>query len=295
MLVSDSFIILFFDFKIIFLFLIISYLFLLFIFVKIEIIGKIDPFVEFKYFQSDTCYWNYETAPNDNAGSSSEWAINQTINLHLTPTNNNNNNNNVNDIIKIRVKDKNNLKSDKLIGKGIISCEKLTNTTWSQYNIQLLDKKDQNSGNMTINYRFNHYIPPNPVHTRLQRLHFKIHNFRPTAIDIIPLFVLQLESANLLNKNKNQLNQIYSKYGVKCRDWCDENLQNETKTSTSNASIIVENQQMNQNKKDSNYHSGENLFLFYLFNEKKTNDNFITLQSNYKFVLDLINEVTANK
>lgn len=235
-----------------------------------EAIGKMDPFIEFDYCQSDVSYWTYKIIINENHGTSSEWLINQTIDLHL-PTNNNN------DVLKIRVKDKNDLKSDTLIGKCKIPCENLTNTQWNRYTIKLQDKKEKFAGNLTLHYRFNHIIPQPISQLRLQRLHHKIQNFQPTSTNIIPFFTLIVDSVDHTFDNPNQ--DIYLKYKINYQIWFEQVSQNPLISTSSSTSTTTTTTNPESSK-----------IFFFQFNEKKINDNFNTLQHNYKTVLNFINE-----
>lgn len=241
----------------------------------LETIGKMDPYVELNYCQADDPRWSYQTIVHEDDGQDSDWIVNQTFHLQLSA---NNHKSQSNEVLKVKVKDKNDIKSDTLIGSGSVSCSQLSCPHWDLITVKLHDKKDKHTGNVTIKYKFTHFIPPPPIPPRPQQLHAQIHTFQPAASsDTIPLIVLQFDS---LPQSLNQFNDLSEQFHVHCQEWHEEHSHKESPRSNSTSSPTSTTTKENS----------QNFFLFCKFPETIQNENYLTLQNNYKMVFNLLNQ-----
>jgi hypothetical protein len=122
-----------------------------------ELVGSMDPYVELDCYTTDPSspWWSYQTLVNEGAGKASEWQIDQTIafpflassssSQAITPETSS---------LRVRVKDRNTLKKDVIIGKGVLSCHDLTRSgEWKEFSLQMKNKKGKPSGNIILTAR----------------------------------------------------------------------------------------------------------------------------------------------
>jgi hypothetical protein len=124
-----------------------------------------DPYVELDFFSDPVSpWWSYQTSVQPSAGKGAEWQVDQSVPLPTplpasasaaAPNS-----------LRVRVKDKNSIRKDVLIGKGVVSLEELLQTSeasgegWSSRTVQLKNKKGKASGEVVLTFRSQQPVSP---------------------------------------------------------------------------------------------------------------------------------------
>jgi hypothetical protein len=168
-----------------------------------ETVGDMDPFVELSYWRLQSQLWGYQTVVHENHGTSSNWVVDQSF--LIQPRQGIAESSVSVDSLKIRVKDKNNLKPDTAVGKATISCDELASIEWSDHVVVLRDKNGRNSGEILLRYRSaGKQLTPDLL----------MPSF-PSLLMYLP----HIDSS--LSSNLIKIENICQRNGIKCSEWQD--------------------------------------------------------------------------
>jgi hypothetical protein len=170
-----------------------------------------DPYVELDCYTTDPAspWWSYQTIVNEGAGTASVWTVDQTI-AFPPPSSQENCPEKSTSTLRVRVKDRNSLKKDVLIGKGVLSCGEVTDTQWKEFPLSIKNKKGKTSGNVVLT-------------ARLQSPQLS----QPTTVwhegdeaSVMPTILLSIQSTVMASR-KEQVDALCARYGVKSQQLSD--------------------------------------------------------------------------
>lgn len=185
-----------------------------------------DPYVELDFYTDPTSpWWSYQTTVNASAGKQAEWEINQSVPLNSlveSDISKGKQDKGVTlDSLRVRVKDKNSLRKDVLIGKGVLTVEELKNQIageWNSTTLQIKNKKGKVSGQVVLTTRYRQ--PSSPPLSALPETNSTVPEISHSS-DLAPIFLISLQRSvydPAILSRKERLERICLKYGVTYRD-----------------------------------------------------------------------------
>jgi hypothetical protein len=183
-----------------------------------------DPYVELDFFTDPTSpWWSHQTAVKASAGKEAEWQIDQSVPLSNSTSveskQQQQDKGGSSNSLRVRVKDKNSIRKDVLIGKGVVTLEELmdqsTGGEWSSRTVQIKNKKGKVSGEvvLTTRYRQPSASPPASASPASSSTLSTISQ----SSDLNPIFLISLQRSvydPAILSRKERLERICLKYGV---------------------------------------------------------------------------------